>query len=280
MFLEIKFAGGLGNQLFQYATGRALCIKNNVTWLLLNTENYKNESLGRTFGLSHLHIKGSIIKHKRLQQIFRKNTKFNKLVVAFSFHKTIEEENFSLHQIKEIKGFLTSLNGYWQSPFYFNEIRAVLVNEFTPVNLPRLPEWIMERNTVAVHVRRTDYLTDPQYGFLGVNYYETAMAMIKDRVADPLFIFFSDDIAWCKNTFKNNRIVFCEDALWDKDYLQLHLMTHCTHLVIANSSFSWWGAWLNSNPAKIGIRPATPFKKKNLLYEAHYPEEWIAIKNN
>lgn len=279
MFLEIKFAGGLGNQLFQYATGRALYIKNNIAYLVLNIESYNNEPLGRTFALSNLQVKGSIVKHKRLQQIFRKNTKLNKLVTIFSLHKTIKEKNFSLQHIKKIKSFLTSLDGYWQSPFYFKDIRDVLVKEFTPVNLPQLPEWIFENDTVAVHIRRTDYLIDPRYGAIGVDYYEAAMAVVKEKIANPLFVFFSDDIAWCKATFNNNRIIFCENILWDKDYLQLYLMTKCAHQVIANSSFSWWGAWLNNNPAKIVIRPAAPFKESGLLYEAHYPEDWIVIDN-
>ena len=280
MFLEIKFVGGLGNQLFQYATGRNLCIENKIAYLLLNIESYTDESLGRTFGLSNLQIKGTIIKSNRVKKIFRKHTKFNKIFTALSLHKNISEENFSLHQLKKRTGFLTSVNGFWQSAHYFNDIREILLKEFAPLHLPGLPGWIAENNTVAVHVRRTDYLTEKRYGFLGAEYYRAAMVMLKEKIADPLFVFFSDDIAWCRATFKNDKIIFFADDEWDKDYLQLHLMSKCAHQVIANSSFSWWGAWLNSNPEKIVIRPATPFKEKSLLYQSHYPEEWIAINNN
>ena len=279
MFLEIKFVGGLGNQLFQYATGRSLCVTNKIPYLLLNTEAYVNESLGRDFRLSNLQIKGTVIKSNQVKKIFKKHTKLNKIFTAFSLHKDISEENFTLHQLKNKTGFLTSVNGFWQSAYYFNDIREILLKEFKPLQLPPLPGWAIENNTVAVHVRRTDYLTGKRYGFLGATYYEDSMALLKEKITDPLFVFFSDDIPWCKATFKNDRIIFCEEDHWDKDYLQLYLMSKCANQVIANSSFSWWGAWLNTNPGKIVIRPARPFKEKSLLYQSHYPEEWISIKN-
>lgn len=279
IFLEIKFKGGLGNQLFQYATARNLCIEKKISYLLLNTESYKNDSLGRSFSLTKLQVKGTVIKSNRVKKIFRKHTKINKIFTAFSLHKNITEDNFSIQEIKEKTGLLTSLDGYWQSQVYFNNIRHILLKEFTPLYLPVLPDWVAEKNTIAVHVRRKDYLTEKRYGFLGTDYYEAAITMLNQKLTDPLFVFFSDDIYWCKTTFRSNRIIFCEDEQWDTDYLQLYLISKCAHQVIANSSFSWWGAWLNTNPQKIVIRPAKPFKEKSLLYEYHYPEEWISVNN-
>ncbi|MEJ7589526.1 MAG: alpha-1,2-fucosyltransferase [Ferruginibacter sp.] len=280
MFLEIKFAGGLGNQLFQYAAGRSLCIKNNIACLLLNTESYRNDSLGRSFALSNLRISGTIIQSNSIKNIFRKHTKLNSVASIFKLHKEIREKNFTLQKLENKSGFLTSLNGYWQSAHYFYEHRGILLKEFIPLQQPPLPGWIKEYNTVAVHVRRTDYLTEARYGFVGVEYYHNAMDLLKEKINNALFVIFSDDIDWCRSTFTNPGILFCEDNGWDKDYLQLHLMSRCNHQVIANSSFSWWGAWLNENPHKIVIRPVNPFKEKNLLYESHYPEEWIALNNN
>jgi len=279
MFLEIKFKGGLGNQLFQYAMGRSLCVENKIANLLLNTESYSGESLNRTFALANLQIKGTIITSNRVKKIFRQHTKLNKIFTAFGLHKDIGEENFSIQQLKKKTGFLTSVSGYWQSDFYFNNIRQILLKEFTPLHLPVLPVWIAENNTVAVHVRRTDYLTENRYGVLGTDYYDAAICVLKEKLADPLFIFFSDDIAWCQANFRNNRVIFCEGEQWREDYIQLHLISKCAHQVIANSSFSWWGAWLNTNPQKIVIRPATPFKEKGLMYESHYPAAWISLNN-
>ncbi len=280
MFLEIKFKGGIGNQLFQYAAARNLCIENKIHYLLLNIEAYKSESLGRVFCLSNMQVKGTIIKSDRVKKIFRRHTRVNKIFTAFSLHKDINEDKFSLRQLKNETGFLTSVDGYWQSAWYFNGIREILLKEFTPRHLPALPVWIAENNTVAVHVRRTDYLNENRYGFLGNRYYEVAMAMLKEKLTNPFFIFFSDDIEWCKTFFKDGRVIFCEDDQWNKDYLQLYLISKCAHQIIANSSFSWWGAWLNTNHEKIVIRPATPFKEKKLLYESHYPEEWIMVNND
>ncbi len=280
LILEIKFAGGLGNQLFQYAAARRLCLINKIPFLLLNTGNYKNESLGRTFSLQGFNIKGYIIRNENVAKVFRRHTKFNKIATFLLLHKQIDEPDFKLHQLENKTGFLSSLSGFWQSSFYFNDIRETLLKELTPLKIPAPPKWLTLPDTVAVHVRRTDYLTEKRYGFLGVEYYRAAMTVIKNKLAKPVFIFFSDDIKWCKLFFKESDIFFCEEKEWVSDYLSLWLMSKCRHQVIANSSFSWWGAWLNTNPDKIVIRPADPFKEESLLYEAHYPAEWIAIDNN
>lgn len=280
MFLEIKFNGGLGNQMFQYAAGRALCIKKKIPYLLLNTESYRNESLGRKFSLIHFHISGSVVENNTVKKIFRKRTKLNRLVSATGIHKNIEETDFILQPIEKKTGLLTSIEGFWQSPQYFIAIRPLLLQEFAPLQAPPSPLWLHEENTVAVHVRRTDYLNEHRYGFIGEQYYRDAMALVKNKMVAPIFIFFSDDMMWCKETFRDEKIIFFEDAAWAEDYLQLYLMSKCAHQVIANSSYSWWAAWLNQNNDKMVIRPSAPFKEKALLYEAYYPEEWIAINNN
>ena len=279
MFLDVKFKGGLGNQLFQYATARRICIKKNIPYLLLNSDNYKVESLRRNFSLLNYAVKGMPLNENLFTKIFRTCTKANVILSKLRLYGTTEENGFSLQTLQIQSRPFISLIGYWQSEHYFKEIRQQLLQELKPVQIPVLPSFLKGGNTVAVHVRRTDYLTEPRYGFLGAIYYQTAMAMLKEKISNPLFIFFSDDIAWCKATFKNDRIIFCEDDEWNKDYLQLYLISKCAHQVIANSSFSWWGAWLNTNPQKIVIRPATPFKEKSLLYQYHYPAEWISVNN-
>lgn len=280
LFLEIKFSGGLGNQMFQYATARSLGIRNEIPYLLLNTDRYINEPLDRTFSLAKLNIIGKVIRGNFIKKIFRKRTVLNKIFTALSIYKNIEEKNFHLHQLENKTGVLTSLNGYWQSAYYFENIRPLLLKEFIPLQLPQYPSWVNAKNTVAIHVRRTDYLLEERYGFIGEQYYERAISLMQTKIKDPLFVFFSDDIKWCRLNFKNDRTVFFEEQEWLADYLQLHLLSKCAHQIIANSSFSWWGAWLNTNPEKMVIRPATPFKEKGLFYEAHYPQEWISVSNN
>lgn len=279
-FLEIKLAGGLGNQLFQYAFARRICVKNNIPFLLFNTDSYEDESLGRTFGLRHMNIKGSEIKNRQVKKIFSRNSKYNRIVSALHLYEQIEENGFVLQQIERKTGFLTSVTGYWQSASYFNDIRALLLKEILPTQIPTYPGWIKEQTTVAIHVRRTDYLQEARYGFLGSLYYARAISYMKSQFTNPLFIVFSDDMEWCRQEFKEEDFLFFDDKAWHADYLQLHLMSKCTHQIIANSTFSWWGAWLNSRSDKIVLRPSTPFLEKKLQYEAHYPEAWIAINNN
>ena len=94
-----------------------------------------------------------------------------------------------------------------------------------------------------------------------------------------MFIVFSDDLVWCKNKFNYNKFIFFEDENWSNDYLQLYLISKCNHQIIANSSFSWWGAWLNTYQNKIVIRPQQPFIDESLMNKFYYPKEWISINN-
>ncbi len=277
--LVIKLKGGLGNQLFQYATGRQLTIDNKIPFLFFNIDEYINESLGRTFCLGHLNIKGSVIRNNHLKNIFKRHTKLNFLMSKLGLHKNIYENGFTLQDIKNRAGIFTSLNGYWQSPLYFKEIRALLIKELVPKQIPAYPKWLENNNTVAIHVRRKDYLLESRYGFIGMSYYKNAIDFMKCHLVKPIFIIFSDDMDWCKNEFDEYNFLFCEEQNWQEDYLQLHLMSKCNNQIIANSSFSWWGAWLNSNVEKLVIRPTVPFTDNSLLYESHYPAEWIALDN-
>lgn len=277
MFLEVKLAGGLGNQLFQYATARSLCIQHKIPFLLLNPESYRNESLGRRFSLGHLQVKGTVLQNDFLKKLFRPRTKLNRVFCKLGLIKSMDEQGFVLQKPLLPAGLFVTVKGYWQSEWYFNSIRQELIQELRPRHLPVLPEWMQQENTVAVHVRRTDYLSEPRYGFIGEKYYLDAFAKVRSAIGDPRFIVFSDDMEWCKQHFAGPGIHFCEEPAWQQDFEQLYLISRCTHQVIANSSFSWWGAWLNTNPGKLVIRPAEPFIEKSLLYESHYPDNWIAI---
>ena len=278
-FLEVKFTGGLGNQLFQYATGRNLCIKNNIPYLLLNTESYRNDPLGRKFGLTHFKIKGFVIKNEFSQKIFRKGTWINRLISGLPVFHLIEEDGLRLHSFPDSTRLVISLTGYWQSEQYFKDIRSILLNELTLSDLPQFPEWQKRKNSVAVHIRRMDYLAEDGFGALSEQYYHDAMEMMRNKINEPSFIFFSDNIEWCKEKFRDENFFYCEEKEWEKDYLQLYLMSKCSHQIIANSSFSWWGAWLNNNPDKIVMKPERPFIDSSLMYERYYPDDWISIKN-
>ncbi len=279
LFLEVKIKGGLGNQLFQYATARCLSVKRRIPWLLLNTDSYQFDAFGRAFCLTNFRIKASVIHSGLTKKVFQKGTKYNKIVSLLPLYCGIEEAGLRLHHFPTKLRLLSSLSGYWQSEFYFKDIRALLIDELVPQQVPAFPHWMAGSETVAVHIRRTDYLAENGFGSLTEQYYHEAIGMIRSKVDNPVFVFFSDDLDWCRRNFRENGFLFCDDQDWKLDYLQLFLMSKCRHQIIANSSFSWWGAWLNANPAKCVIRPERPFLDHSLQYEYYYPADWIALKN-
>ena len=277
-FIEINLCGGLGNQLFQYATARAIMKNNDI--LLLDLNSYADDYLGRQFSLYNYKIRGTVIGSKKLKKIFTPNTKVNLFLNRLGLFAHIEEKGFFVHkEIRHQFKLINRMQGFWQSEDYFKEIREDLLSEIVPIETPQLPSIFKQANTVAVHVRRTDYLSNNRYGFLGEEYYRSAIRFIRQKIANPVFIIFSDDIDWCKQVFGNEAILLSEDLNWQQDYLQLYLMSRCSHQIVANSSYSWWAAWLNTNENKIVLRPETPFKDPSLLYEEHYPKEWITIPN-
>jgi hypothetical protein len=156
----------------------------------------------------------------------------------------------------------TALMGYFQSEKYFGHCAEEIRRVFTPraelsqemeTAFGRLPDG----NTCSVHVRRTDYVRNPNlFDPTSTDYYEKAISRI-DR--DATFLFFSDDIAWCKERFRDRRFVFIEGLT---DFADMLLMSRCKAHIVANSSFSWWGAWLDANPNKIVIAPAKWFAGK------------------
>ena len=279
MFLELKLSDGLGNQLFQYATGRSLCVKNRIPFFLLNTDSFRNNPLGRKYGLNNFCISGKVIDSRFVHKLLRKDTRYNNLLKRVPGYKTVTEDVSVLQDLSTKTTIFTALQGYWQSEHYFKDIRPILLAELVPVNIHPLPHWTSEKNTVAVHVRRGDYLTETGIGALTKEYYDRAMDLIRNKVSDPLFVFFSDDIEWCKGVFRDQRIVHFEHKDWSEDYLQLFLMSKCKHQIIANSSFSWWGAWLNQNPDKLVIRAKTPFVNMAYVHTSYYPDAWISINN-
>jgi hypothetical protein len=275
--IRVNFAGGLGNQLFQYAAGRSLMGKWDI--LLFGLSDYEKDYAIRSFALFNYKVKGSALGSSFINKLFIPGTKANRCLSNLGLFKELTETAFFIDS--DLAGkckVVTILEGYWQSEIYFAHIRTQLLKELQPMKLPLMPEIVKRPNTVAIHVRRGDYLHDLRYGFLGVNYYKNALYVIKQKVNDPLFLIFSDDPDWCKEFFINENIFFFDQAHWQKDHLQLYLMSKCSHQIIANSSFSWWGAWLNQNENKVVLRPDQPFKDKTLFYENYYPKDWIVIE--
>jgi hypothetical protein len=284
-----RLIGGLGNQMFQYAAGKSLSVANGYE-LKLDISAYKNYTLHNGFELDLFKISAGIASDDEVSglvnvrsRIFRFLSK--KLGLKNKSH--FLEKSFSYDpDFFNIKHSVY-IDGYWQSYQYFESIESELRVELTPIkklsglNLD-VSQQISRVNAVSLHIRRGDYVsnqtTNKVHGFLGIDYYENAIKTIFSRVPDPYFFVFSDDIAWARENLPlTNNVTFIEHNRAENSYEDMRLMSLCKHHIIANSSFSWWGAWLGQNPNKIVLYPLKWFAKDDRDISKLCPPEWHMI---
>lgn len=256
--------------MFQYAAGLSLANKKNTN-LRIDTRFYKTDNK-RKFLLDSFNITG---KNANMFQIG--------LIKKTPMGNYYNEPDFNFHSeiFKLPKN--TYINGYWQSEKYFKDISDIISKEFTPKNpLPEHANAILNQiknsNSVSVHVRRTDYLEKQStYEILGRDYYNKAFEKVAQKINEPKYFFFSDDIEWVKkNISHSSNDIFVSDEIKLQDFEELVLMSECKHNIIANSSFSWWAAWLNRNPNKVVIGPTLWLKDKSQNND-RIPDNWIKI---
>jgi hypothetical protein len=287
----IKIIGGLGNQLFQYALGRAIEIKLGYK-VKYDISDFKRYKL-RNFELNK--FKTKIILSNKLEVLFLQNI-FSKII--YKVHKLFPsyvrinnlnyylESNFQYNKKIFNISQNTYLSGYWQSDKYFNDIKSIILEELilrdkpSDENIFFLVE-ILKSNSVSIHIRRGDYIQDISankiHGFCGLDYYYNSITKIESLIENPTYFVFSDDINWAKNNIKSKfKIHFIENN-FEKPEEDLRLMSNCKHNIIANSSFSWWAAWLNSDINKIVIAPKIWFASQNKNSSDIVPLEWIKI---
>ena len=280
-----RLEGGLGNQLFQYATGRHLSIKNN-TALVLDTSNYLIDKNNRHYELRRYNVKAktaniiTCIFVRLGKYIIPKMTQNIRLPIKY-----VKERNnyFNDEILSERRNII--LDGYWQSEEYFKNIRDTILDDLTLLSNPdkknkKMLKRINNSNAVCLHVRRDDYVSNPllqkYHGSLTPEYYNEAINSICDRLTDPEFFIFSDEPEWCKHNIITDRTHTYVDINGpDKAPEDLRLMSACNHFIIANSSFSWWAAWLSENKKKIIIAPKRWYREKD---EGDIvPKRWIRI---
>ena len=281
--------GGLGNQMFQYALGRHLSLINKDK-LKLDLSGYNKQPSSdtlRNYELSIFDIPKQIInisKNKLLTGNGWYHRILNRLGLNYKYVK--EKNKFFNKEILKLNGNLY-LNGYWQCEDYFKNIRKTLLKEFTVQSkLNKKNRLMLKRiktaSSVVIHIRRTDYVNSPKtnkyHGGCTLNYYKKAVKKIKNKIKNPVFFVFSDDIEWCRKNVKlGGRVVFVNINNPKKGYEDLRLMKNCKHFITTNSSFSWWGAWLSENKNKIIIAPQDWF---NYVNEGSLiPKSWIRVKN-
>lgn len=289
----VKIIGGLGNQMFQYAMGFSLAKINNSTCRLdlSGFTSYKLHNYSLKYFNIHLEqaTKQEINIFKSTPDNFRAKVlyKLGLLNRDWQFSQYISERAFNFDQsILGLRGNYY-LDGYWQSEKYFMKYRDQLRDEFkiktTPdhVNMSALSA-IANSESVSVHIRHGDYLTNHDasaiHGVLPLDYYKRAFSLIRTRLHDPTFFVFSDNIVWAKQNLSNiQSIYFMEHNKAEHNYEDLRLMSACKHNIIANSSFSWWAAWLNNNPHKLVIAPQKWFTDRTKDTKDLLPIDWIKL---
>ena len=256
----IKIKGGLGNQLFQYAVGRALALHHRLP-LKLDLTIFKTYKLHR-YLLDQFAIQADIATEDEIIKLKgRNNVLFSALRKAGLVKRKsyLKEKRSSYFDASVFKNDDVYLDGYWQNELYFSDIREELLRDLTSISsMSELGvvymEGIKKSNSVSLHVRRGNYLNLKNFNVLDINYYMKAVEYMRKNVEKPTFYIFSDDLEWCKNSlgFLDN-CIFVDSTKTEID--DLKLMSFCKHNIIANSSFSWWGAWLNQNCKKTVIAP-------------------------
>jgi Glycosyl transferase family 11 len=201
--------------------------------------------------------------------------------------ETIHEKHFHFDPEVLTAPKFSYLNGYWQTEKYFPAVSDRLRQEFQFRYLQdsksrMLSDLIGQTSSVGLHIRRGDYLSNSAnlefHGLCGLDYFEQAIRQIGDRVNQPYFFIFSDEPEWARENLKlSYPTTIVDHNCGDHDYQDLRLMSQCQHQVIANSSFSWWAAWLNENPDKVVIAPSRWFNNAAIDTKDLIPSSWTRI---
>lgn len=285
--------GGLGNQMFQYAAGRALSLRRGVP-LMLDVSGFANYQLHQGFELERLfNCKVEMASEREVRRVLRwQFTSGVRRVLSRPSMAALRRKSFVIepyfHYWDGIKTIPSDcyLAGYWQSYKYFSGVAEEIRDDFS-FRIPlecgniEIATQINEVNSVSLHVRRGDYISTSKnvatYGVCSLDYYRAAIKSIADRVQCPNFFVFSDDPVWVRNNLKiefNHQYI--DHNHGKNSYNDMRLMSLCKHHIIANSSFSWWGAWLNPSVDKIVVAPERWFSNgtntKDLL-----PIEWVRL---
>lgn len=294
----VKLMGGLGNQMFQYAAGRRLAHQHN-TQLKLDISFLKNRYVGcthRVYELKYFKIRNSIATNIEVAKCtgigpslwLKILLKFRRVADLITIHPNVYSERH-FHFDPEV---LTApdnvyLDGYWQSEKYFEEIENILRKDFSfhsPLvgkNI-ELSKLIKRTDSVSLHVRRGDYVADTNmmayHGICDAEYYARCVEEIHSAIKAPFFFVFSDDSTWVKENVRlPSPMIVVDHNSPDRGGEDLRLMSLCRHNIIANSTFSWWGAWLNRNPEKIVIAPEKWFNNTSINTKDLIPDEWVKI---
>lgn len=291
----VRLMGGLGNQMFQYAAARNLAIKGKTELKIdisavLDRSPRKNFTF-RDYELDVFKLDAEIATDAEIREYLPEKLNFSfRVFQRLGLTKVIKEVGQNVNSRFFLFPSEAYLWGYWQNQIYFNDIAPQIFEDFTLKEelihsiLAETKERLINDNSVAVHIRRGDYVSNSvinqRHGSCTIEYYQQAISRMQGKVKDPVFYVFSDDLEWARKSLSINApSVFIEDREHKRSFEDLYLMSLCKHNIIANSSYSWWGAWLNQSHDKIVIAPQTWFnnKQENRKRLDSLPNEWIII---
>lgn len=287
-----RFYGGLGNQMFQYATGRALALKHQ-TQLVADSRSFRRYKLHgysidrfntQLVDSTSADLSGCVLPPEKRGLFGSSLWALRNRGQLNCFHEHSLSFDPAFHDLPD----QTYLRGYWQSEKYFSQISDQLRAELTR------PDSIDEQNrqfindmanchSVSLHIRRGDYVSNTKtskvHGTCSLEYYKNAASHIAQTTgSDPTFFIFSDDPEWTKQNLDLPFLTkFITHNPVDDPWLDLQLMKSCKHHIIANSSFSWWGAWLNDSPTKMVIAPERWFADPDKQDQDIVPESWTRL---
>jgi hypothetical protein len=283
----VKIIGGLGNQMFQYAFYKKInSIYRDCKVDVTEFENYplhNGYEIERIFAVSSpkatkqeknkLSNSGDSILQKVKRFLFGKK--------ASEYHESSADFNEKVFQLNQP----TYFDGYWQSEKYFKGIEEDVRKDFTfkgelSDKNHMLANEMQQNQSISIHVRRGDYIGNDLYeGICDLNYYNQAIQYIRSKVESPTFYIFSNDISWCRENLE--LLDFATTYVdWNKktdSYLDMYLMSNCKYNIIANSSFSWWGAWLNNYENKIVVAPKKWVNNEQLNSDDIVPQSWVRL---
>jgi hypothetical protein len=289
----VRLIGGLGNQLFQYAIARRMSVETKQPFKLDLTA-YQHDRL-RTYGLRPFNTCQDVATPEEIRRVkpppenATRGGWPSRMLRNLRYSQTwIRERTPYVYdpRVTQASGDVY-LEGYWANEAYFKPIEPMIRQEFTVTSQPdgenlAVARAITAATSVCLHVRRGDYATDPAtqqfHGLAPRSYYEQAVDRLTQTVTDPHFFIFSDDPVWVKEHLRlAHPVTYVTHNAADKDYEDLRLMASCRHHIIANSSFSWWGAWLAQSPGQIVIAPATWLNEPGIDTSGATPARWIRV---
>jgi hypothetical protein len=292
----VRLIGGMGNQMFQYALGRALSLENS-TELFLDIQrliDHKKSLVNkkfvyRNFDLDMFFINAKIAKRKDIpltRRVFGNATMKDVLYILSQkiFKNRYKEKHFHFDpEILNAKGDVY-LDGYWQSYKYFDKYADVIRKDFQVIvplseEIKNLGKEISSTKSLCVHIRRGDFVGNAFHNVLTENYHEDAFKIISENnIIEKIYVF-SDDIEWCKENIQFPIETMYVDRLFagERGVGHFWLMTQCNHFIIPNSTFSWWAAWLSERAGKQVVAPKKWLANDYFNYKDMYPSDWVSI---